>query len=260
MSDIALQITGNLIVVFTMKKTLKLRKTGTLWGKIHRRILDFPNKGGSNGESISIIWHHHVVRESSAQWSSSLLWWRHQIETFSALLAICAGNSPVTGEFPAQRQVTRSFDVFLWSSPEPTDEQTMETQVIWDATALIKNVIVMVDDSVSRIYVSRDRVGLWSIRRDRFTPLSPVTAHVFVWSYGKSGRSTQHRLIHNSGNCKIAICIEAEESGYVFKNYVSISVPAASSAVQYIIISLYVVTQRTGNLWKHKPSNWSPRE
>ena len=38
--------------------------------------------------------------------------WRHQMETFSALLAICAGNSPVTGEFPTQRPVTRSFDVF----------------------------------------------------------------------------------------------------------------------------------------------------
>ena len=30
-----------------------------------------------------------------------------------ALLAICAGNSPVHGEFPAQRPVTRSFDVIL---------------------------------------------------------------------------------------------------------------------------------------------------
>ena len=40
-------------------------------------------------------------------------WWRHQMETFSALLAICAGNSPVTGEFPAQRPVTRNFDVFF---------------------------------------------------------------------------------------------------------------------------------------------------
>ena len=38
---------------------------------------------------------------------------RHQIETFSALLAICAGNSPVPGEFPTQRPVTRSFDVFF---------------------------------------------------------------------------------------------------------------------------------------------------
>ena len=39
--------------------------------------------------------------------------WRHQMETFSALLAICAGNSPVPGEIPAQRPVTRSFDVFF---------------------------------------------------------------------------------------------------------------------------------------------------
>ena len=35
------------------------------------------------------------------------------METFSALLAICAGYSSVTGEFPAQRPVTRSFDVFF---------------------------------------------------------------------------------------------------------------------------------------------------
>ena len=40
-------------------------------------------------------------------------WWRHQMETFSALLAICAGNSPAPGEFPVQRLVTRSFDVFF---------------------------------------------------------------------------------------------------------------------------------------------------
>ena len=40
-------------------------------------------------------------------------WWRHQMEPFSALLALCAGNSPVTGEFPSQRPVTRSFNVFF---------------------------------------------------------------------------------------------------------------------------------------------------
>ena len=39
--------------------------------------------------------------------------WRHQMETFSALLAICAVNSPVTGEFPTQRPVTRTFDAFF---------------------------------------------------------------------------------------------------------------------------------------------------
>ena len=47
---------------------------------------------------------------SNAKYTS---WWRHQMETFSALLALCAGNSPVSGEFPAQRPVTRSFDVFF---------------------------------------------------------------------------------------------------------------------------------------------------
>ena len=35
------------------------------------------------------------------------------METFSALLAICAGNSLVPGDFPAQRPVTRSFDIFF---------------------------------------------------------------------------------------------------------------------------------------------------
>ena len=34
-------------------------------------------------------------------------------ETFSALLALCVGNPPVIGEFPAQRPVARSFDVFF---------------------------------------------------------------------------------------------------------------------------------------------------
>ena len=40
-------------------------------------------------------------------------WWRHQMKTMSALLDLCVGNSPVTGEFPSQRPVTRSFDVFF---------------------------------------------------------------------------------------------------------------------------------------------------
>ena len=40
-------------------------------------------------------------------------WWRHRMETFSALLALCGGNSPVTSEFPSQRPVTRRFDVFF---------------------------------------------------------------------------------------------------------------------------------------------------
>ena len=40
-------------------------------------------------------------------------WWRPKMETISSLQDICVGNSPVPGEFPAQRPVTRSFDVFF---------------------------------------------------------------------------------------------------------------------------------------------------
>ena len=58
-----------------------------------------------------------VVQDQTefCQWAShkSLAWWRHQMVTFSALLALCAGNSLVSGEFPAQRPVTQSFDVFF---------------------------------------------------------------------------------------------------------------------------------------------------
>ena len=39
------------------------------------------------------------------------------METFSALLAICAGNSPIPDEFPTQRPVTRNFDVFFDLNP-----------------------------------------------------------------------------------------------------------------------------------------------
>ena len=39
------------------------------------------------------------------------------MDTFSALLALNAGTSSVTGEFPSQRPVTQSFDVFFDLSP-----------------------------------------------------------------------------------------------------------------------------------------------
>ena len=40
-------------------------------------------------------------------------WWRHQMETISALPALSEGNSSVTDEFPSHKPVTRSFDVFF---------------------------------------------------------------------------------------------------------------------------------------------------
>ena len=42
------------------------------------------------------------------------------------LLAICAGNSPVTGKFPSQRPVTRTFDVFFDLHPNKRLSKTPE--------------------------------------------------------------------------------------------------------------------------------------
>ena len=62
----------------------------------------------------------HRLERTIRQWTLShegnmifYTWWRYQMEILSALLAICAGNSPVSGEFPAKKLVTRSFDVFF---------------------------------------------------------------------------------------------------------------------------------------------------
>ena len=56
----------------------------------------------------------YTLREAALeykQWSNA--WWSNQMETFSALLALCAGNSQVTGEFLSQRPATRSFYIFF---------------------------------------------------------------------------------------------------------------------------------------------------
>ena len=55
-------------------------------------------------------------------------WWRHQMETFSALLAICAGNTPVTGAFPAQRPVARSC---FWKYLNSFCFSTLDFYHIW---------------------------------------------------------------------------------------------------------------------------------
>ena len=44
-------------------------------------------------------------------------WWCHQMETFSALLALCAGNSPARW-IPRTKASDTELWCFLWSAPE----------------------------------------------------------------------------------------------------------------------------------------------
>ena len=58
------------------------------------------------------------------------------MEAYSALLALCGWNSPVTGEFPHKANDAEPGS-FLCSPPEQTVAQAIDTPVIWDAMALI---------------------------------------------------------------------------------------------------------------------------
>ena len=57
------------------------------------------------------------------------------METCSAFLDLYDRKPPVTGGFPSQRPVTRSFDVY--KQTEQMAEQKVKVLVIWDATELI---------------------------------------------------------------------------------------------------------------------------
>ena len=68
--------------------------------------------------SSGMSWRIAPETTRQSEGASRKSWWRHQMETFSALLAICAGNSPVPNEFPAQKPETRSFDVLFDLRPK----------------------------------------------------------------------------------------------------------------------------------------------
>ena len=87
--------------------------------KKHEILASHDNHVDNKWNVITLI----CYRDTNCEWYCfrdsplTITWWRHQIETFSALLTICVGNSPVTGELPAQRPVTRSFGVFFDMRP-----------------------------------------------------------------------------------------------------------------------------------------------
>ena len=60
----------------------------------------------------------------STKYHDDVIEWKHFLRYWPFLW--------VTGWFPSQRPVTRSVDVFFWSAPEQTVEQTIETPFFLD--------------------------------------------------------------------------------------------------------------------------------
>ena len=108
--------------------------------------------------------------------SFGIPWWRHQMEAFSALLALCAGNSPVTGEFPSQRPVTRSFDVFF--DLRLNKQLSKQSRGWWFETPSPDTTILFWPQCVKRY--SR-AVSMWATCSWGF-PLTAITM-ITLWSF-----------------------------------------------------------------------------
>ena len=72
-----------------------------------------PGRVGGQHTATRPSWVSHEMYPCPLEEAENT-WWRHQMETFSALLAICAGNSPVTDEFLAQIASDVELWCFLW--------------------------------------------------------------------------------------------------------------------------------------------------
>ena len=55
-------------------------------------------------DAFALMWRHLNATGTRSNESQQNAWWRHQMETFFALLALCAGNSPVPVNSPHKGQ------------------------------------------------------------------------------------------------------------------------------------------------------------
>ena len=86
--------------------------TGSLWWRSYGHRW-FPSERASN---VAIYFFMLVCTNSpvAGNWRSCDVTVHYSTPlTDQQLLVLCAGNSPVASEFPAQRPVTQSFDIFF---------------------------------------------------------------------------------------------------------------------------------------------------
>ena len=67
-----------------------------------------------------VLWFdklHIILLYSPCYIEQYITWWRNQMGIFSALRALCVGNSPVTSEFPHKASNEELWWFFFWSAP-----------------------------------------------------------------------------------------------------------------------------------------------
>ena len=117
-------------------------------------------------------------------------WWRHQMETFSALPALCEGNPLVTGGFPSQRQATRSFGIFLsghdWANNRDAGDlrksrslwrhcigyilsRWLDNDVHWKYITLLKQMMILMKMMMMIMMI------IWGLY------IHNVISHIYIW-------------------------------------------------------------------------------
>ena len=178
------------------------------WSGGHWRELLLTSWLGSPGERTPSPGHWPSLQDRKARVSA---WWCHQMETFSALLAICAGNSPVTGEFPTQRSVTRSLNVFFdlrlakwlswqwwgWWFETPSCPLWRHRNGIWELVSEWWNGYMWVSGWVSALNFSTNQIHQSQNRYHSFDPdggrsfsnkaiLKMYINNSYVWKHWKA--------------------------------------------------------------------------
>ena len=102
------------VIIFHARTTHEISTRVGLWG--WKPFVEWIPSQSHVSDLIHPILKRLIKTNSDPQKTMHLkrqTWWHHQMETFSPYLALWAENSLITGEFPSQRPVTRSFDVFF---------------------------------------------------------------------------------------------------------------------------------------------------
>ena len=123
------------------KKTSNLRVTGLCVGN-SPVTGEFPAQMASNAENVSIWWRHHAGRDwvhrrmmrPAGKIRAKIIPMLHMMtssnENMFRVTGPWWGNPPVTGGFLLTKASYVGLWCFLWSDPEQTVEQTIETLVI----------------------------------------------------------------------------------------------------------------------------------
>ena len=100
-------LAGMVMLSPQMKTFLSLRIVH--FGSVFHFEIDINN----NDNADNRITNYLSSAKYPNEWVAQIVWWRHRLETVSALQALCVRNPSVTSGFPSQRPVTQSFILSL---------------------------------------------------------------------------------------------------------------------------------------------------